>query len=144
MRPTNLKAHVEQIGLEVAEANLRFRGYTVSRPPLGDQAHLVVNDVLYVQVHAALWTKTRYGGGRYQFNTRPGDDVYVLVCADAAGHAFVIPGYLIRGRRNVAIWSRDPTDYLGKWSGYLDRWTTVEEALEQCQRQLASSSPEKA
>lgn len=141
MKPDNLRRHVRQIGLDVAEENLRRRHKLVIRAGHSVHPDLVVAGCLLVKIRASLWVAHAHGAGRYQFSTRQKADLYVLVCVSTGGHAFVIPGHIIGDRTSIAIWSRDPTEYTGRWKPYLNRWSCVQEILDRCQKPPDSSSP---
>jgi hypothetical protein len=102
----------------------------------GQNGHvdLIVNGRLRVEVKGAFFTSHKTRTGRYQFNTRNYPDVYVLHCLGDVPTSFVIPQRAIGDRRNVAIWSRDPRDYKGRWAKYRNAWHVVLEELERCQK----------
>jgi len=105
-------------------------GYTVHTP--GDLGHfdLIVNGTLRIEARGALWSSSSTRAGRYQFSTRQHPDVYVLRCLTIPGADFIIPAREIGSRKNIAIWSRDPTKYAGQWSKYLNAWHVIETELE--------------
>lgn len=140
MRPNDLRRHVAQLGLDLAEDHLRRRHCYIQRNGHNDHADLLIDGLLRVEVKASLFTKHKHSTGRYQFNTRQHPDVYVLVCIGSGGHTFVIPGRAIGDRTNIAIWSKDPLQYNGAWRRYLNRWDVVQQELNRCQRRQDSSS----
>ena len=141
MRPNDLRRHVANLGLDLAEDNLRGRHCSVERNGHNDHADLLIDGLLRVEVKASLFTTHKHSRGRYQFNTRNRPDVYVLVCIGSGGHAFIIPDRAIEDRTNVAIWSQDPLTYTGMWRRYLNQWDIVQQELNRCQRRQGFSSP---
>lgn len=81
--------------------------------------------------HAAPWSRA----GRYQADVRQLQqiDLIVWICRTPApssrDYHYVIPASDLRGRRNLAIWSRDPTWYRGQWSQYLNAWRHLAAAV---------------
>jgi hypothetical protein len=124
----DLRQHVEQIGLEVAQENLKCREIGYHLNGYHDHCDIVLDNGIRLEVKASLFTHHKHSKGRYQFNTRQSPDAFVLVCVGSAGHAFVIPGEMIGDRNNVAIWSQDPTEYNGIWTPFLDAWWILGES----------------
>ncbi len=111
---------------------LQNAGYDVGVEGSIAPLHLTINENLIIAVKGATWTKHAHSKGRYQFNIHGGADVYVLCCIGVGTRFFVIPGRIIENRENVAIWSRFPNRYVGRWTEYCDAWNVIDEELERC------------
>lgn len=111
---------------------LEDAGYDVEC--MGDRypCDLIINGTLRVEIKGALWTKHKHSKGRYQFNTRQDADLYILGCMTHAPRYFVVPGHVIAGKTNVAIWSEYPSKYVGRWTQYCDAWHIIDEELAKC------------
>ena len=86
-----------------------------------------------IEVKAAMWD-----GCRYQCNLHGNRaDVLVWGCLDGIegrGNAsplqwFVIPFEQVRGLSVLKITSRDPRDYVGRWTPFYGRWETIDELV---------------
>lgn len=115
---------------------------------LGERGHTA-----YLTSHKRAWDLSvggarvevkgaRWDGRRYQAAIRNHQaDVVLMACLDdgALAHRgagddgvagwFVIPAAAVGGRRNLAIWSRDPLQYIGRWTRWLEAWDVVDEAV---------------
>jgi len=109
---------------------LNALGYRIYASNYRKSQELIINDTLRVVVKGATYTAHRCSPGRWQFNTRQHPDVYILRCLGIWGEDFVIPGHAIGKRKNIAIWSRDPTKSHGQWAKYCNRWDVIETELE--------------
>lgn len=69
--------------------------------------------------------------GRYQVDIRQHADVDVIIwiCRSEEDWLYVIPAGDLRGRRNLAIWSRNPGQYRGQWLSYLNAWNHLRQAI---------------
>jgi len=109
-------------------ARLLVAGYTVARTAHNTRFDLVVDGCLRVEVKASTWRSAAGGGGRYQCCFHNRADVVCWLLANA-GTWFVIPVADLAGRRNLAIWSRDPRRYTGQWSPYRGAWHILDAAV---------------
>jgi len=129
MNPQDRRRIVQTTAEDTVSSLLQDAGYDVQTNGSHARADLTINGRLAVEVKGATWTKHAHSKGRYQFNTRQHADVYILVCLHNQPRFFVIPGNVIGARTNVAIWSKFPSKYNGRWSEYCDNWGVIERAL---------------
>lgn len=92
---------------------------------------------LKVEVKGARWK-----GHRYQAALRNQQaDVVLLACI--RGHRvvgwFILPQTALVDRSNIAIWTREPRKYGGRWAAYYNRWDVLDNLIRQagpCPEQL--------
>jgi len=132
VRNRDLHLHVAHLGIVAAIRDLTERGYNVHVNPANAHSDLVICNTLTIEVKASLWTRHNHSKGRYQFNSQPGADLYILACMTHAPRYFVVPGRVIAGKANVAIWSEYPSKYVGRWTQFCDAWHIIDEELERC------------
>lgn len=107
-------------------------GYTVEHHDILGDPEWTINNTLRVAIKGALWTKHAHSKGRYQFCITQDADLYILACMTHAPRYFVVPGRVIAGKANVAIWSEYPSKYVGRWTQFCDAWHIIDEELAQC------------
>lgn len=117
---------------------LQDAGYDVQTHGHVIYGRITINGTLRIQIKGALWTKHAHSGGRYQFCLRQGHHVYILECIAHAPRYFVVPGRVIAGKTNVAIWSEFPSKYVGKWAEYCDAWHIIDEELARCKNSVTA------
>jgi len=103
-------------------------GHKVTPQDHNDRCDLVVDDGLRVEVKASRWTDAQRGSGRYQALWHNEADLVAWYLVDADVW-YVIPTSEFDRPTNVAIWSRDPDKYTGRWSVYQERWDLLSRAL---------------
>jgi len=116
---------------------LQDAGYDIEPASGNLMGGIIINGTLRVQIHGALWTKHKHSKGRYQFNIHTKADVFVLVCFGPLNHYFVIPRHAIGDHHNIAIWSKFPGKYVGRWTQYCDAWHIIDQELARCQNPTA-------
>jgi len=81
-----------------------------------------------VEVKAARWCVQRYQAAVRNHQA----DLLLLACVTKPGDLvwFVIPGRAVGQRRNLAIWSYNPSDYSGQWAKYLGAWDVADRIIE--------------
>jgi hypothetical protein len=129
---------------QAVAAMIRARGYrvylTTHKCPFdlwvvdgaGRAARVEVKISLYRRCHDPR------KGGRFQANIRQhlDADLVVFVARNGQDWPFVIPMPEIRGRGNIAIWSRCPADSGGWLKGYLNAWEHLDHAVANTQRRV--------
>ena len=131
----NRNEHARMVQTETQDAVIGLlcaAGYTVEHHDIVGDPEWTINNTLRVCIKGALWTKHKHSKGRYQFNSQPGADLYILACMTHAPRYFVVPGRVIAGKANVAIWSEYPSKYVGRWTQFCDAWHIIDEELERC------------
>ncbi len=119
----------EWLAVRQVERELRRRGLHVARTVANAPFDAWVGDgpagpAFRLEIKGATWTD------RYQAGIRNHEaDLLIMDCINGDHHLFIIPMSAIRPRRNVAIWSEKPAAYGGIWSGYLEAWQHLEQAL---------------
>jgi hypothetical protein len=110
-------------------------GYSVRPTSTGSRYDLLVEGCCRVEVKAATW------GGRYEWHYHNKADVVILAAKNGRWHFFVLPVAALAGRRNLAVWSENPTDYGGQWADFLEAWSMVKPIVERVQRDVGGQLP---
>lgn len=131
----DLRLHLGIIAEWKAKLALATMDLKVEPTPHKAPQDLLVNDILTVEVKAANRTRTKHSSGRFQFNIRQAADIFILYCFGPHPATFIIPGRLVKGLRQIAIYSKNPNAYAGKWSRFRDAWYHVENELAKWQQQ---------
>jgi hypothetical protein len=107
-------------------------GYRVNPTSRNARYDLLVEGAARVEVKASTYNEAAgQRGGRYQAHFHNQADLLIFGCKNGSWHFFVIPVQDLGGRRNIAVWSEDPRDYVGQWTRYLEAWDYVGEVVKE-------------
>jgi hypothetical protein len=130
-RPDPRRVLAREAEQAVAE-RLEEMGYRVNPTSRNARYDLLVEDATRVEVKASTYNEaTGHRGSRYQAHFHNEADLLVFACRNGSWYFFVIPAQDLGGRRNLAVWSEDPRDYVGQWMGYLEAWDYVPQVVEE-------------